>query len=320
MSLHNKINLKEKARLHPRNPHRFQYNFRELIETSRELKPFVFVNQYGNESIDFADPDAVRLLNKALLKHFYGIKHWDIPANYLCPPIPGRADYIHYLADLLSANNNGIVPRGEKVFGLDIGVGANCVYPIVGTKEFGWRFVGSDIDRKAIESAQNIVASNSILVNRVEVRLQPSSEDIFRNILRPDEWFDFTLCNPPFHSSAEEAALGNKRKLRNLGLQKGNKASLNFGGQNTELWCKGGEEAFLQRMVEQSAEVSTRCFWFTSLISKSSNLPSVHWALKNVNATEVQTIKMAQGQKVSRFVAWTFLSSQEQAEWRERWK
>ncbi len=310
----------EKTGLHPRNPHRFQYNFKELITSNSELIPFVFINQYGTETIDFANPSAVRSLNKALLSHFYDIKHWKIPANYLCPPIPGRADYIHYLADLLASNNGGVIPRGEKIVGLDIGVGANCVYPIIGVKEYGWRFVGSDIDRKAIDSAQEIVNSNSNLTNNVEVRLQPSPDNIFRNIIRTDEKFDFTICNPPFHGSAQEAAEKSNRKLHNLGLSKGKKATLNFGGQSNELWCKGGEEAFLRRMVEQCAEISKQCFLFTSLVSKNASLPSIYKALKAYQALNVQTIKMAQGQKISRFVAWTFLTEKEKIEWqKKRW-
>ena len=43
------------------------------------------------------------MLNRAILMHHYGVKSWDIPAGYLCPPIPGRADYIHSVADLLAA-------------------------------------------------------------------------------------------------------------------------------------------------------------------------------------------------------------------------
>jgi 23S rRNA (adenine1618-N6)-methyltransferase len=318
MSSRNKIIPTEKVRLHPRNPHRFRYNFRELLADCNELESFIFANQYGNESIDFANPDAVKALNKALLSHFYGIKHWDIPANYLCPPIPGRADYIHYLADLLAVYNGDTIPVGEKILGLDIGVGANCIYPIIGAKEYGWRFVGSEIDQQAIESAQSIVGSNPLLADHIEVRLQASSKDILRNIIRSDEKFDFTLCNPPFHASPQEAAEKSDRKLRNLGLRKGNRSTLNFGGQSTELWCEGGEADFLRRMVEQSAEIPAQCFWFSSLISKSANLPSVYWSLKNVNAMEVHTVKMAQGQKISRFVAWTFLSKKEQAEWREK--
>ncbi|SDC28146.1 23S rRNA m(6)A-1618 methyltransferase [Williamwhitmania taraxaci] len=306
--------------MHPRNAHRFSYNFPELIACCSELAPFVFVNPYGNESIDFANPDAVKALNKALLSHFYNIKNWDIPVNYLCPPIPGRADYIHYLADLLADYNDGIIPRGEKLVGLDVGVGANCVYPIIGRKEYGWSFVGSDIDSVAVASAQRIVDSNPVLSNGVTIRLQPSSKDIFAGIIQSGEQFDFTLCNPPFHASPEEAAAGSERKHRNLGLDRKSKPVLNFGGQNNELWCEGGEEAFLRRMVEQSATISTQCFWFTSLVSKSASLPAVYNALRAAHAWEVHTIDMAQGQKISRIVAWTFLKDEEQEKWcKKRW-
>jgi 23S rRNA (adenine1618-N6)-methyltransferase len=97
-----------------------------------ELGQFVIINPYGKESIDFANPDAVRVFNRALLKAFYGIAHWDIPADYLCPPVPGRADYVHFLADLLASVNDGKIPRGSIVRVLDIGMGANCVYPLIG--------------------------------------------------------------------------------------------------------------------------------------------------------------------------------------------
>jgi len=89
---------KEKSRLHPRNKHRERYDFKLLIESSPELAQFVKMNIYNDESIDFFNPDAVKALNKALLKYFYDIENWDIPEGYLCPPIPGRADYIHHIA------------------------------------------------------------------------------------------------------------------------------------------------------------------------------------------------------------------------------
>src|SRR2546426_285023 len=99
----------EKAGLHPRNPHRARYDFAELCRSSPALAPFVGHNNYGGESIDFANPAAVKALNQALLKKFYGVAQWDIPAGYLCPPIPGRADYLHHVADLLAADNGGVI-------------------------------------------------------------------------------------------------------------------------------------------------------------------------------------------------------------------
>ena len=316
-----KIFPPEKTDLHPRNKHRFRYDFKQLIESSKELAPFVSVNKYGNESIDFFNPDAVKTLNKALLKYFYSIETWDIPENYLCPPIPGRADYIHYIADLLGSCNDGIIPKGKGISVLDIGVGANCIYPIIGVKEYGWNFVGSDIDTTAIRSANKIIDSNPSIKDSIECRLQKSSTNIFNGIIKTSDFFDFTICNPPFHSSAKDAMEGTQRKLKNLGSKKQKTTVLNFGGQNNELWCEGGEKTFVQKMIQESSRYSTSCFWFSSLISKSNNLPSIYSELKNANAFEIKTIDMAQGQKISRIVAWTFLDKNQQKTWKlKRWK
>lgn len=311
-----------KGQLHPRNRHQGRYDFPALIKTSPELAAFVIINPYGNQSIDFANPAAVKVFNRALLKQFYGINHWDIPADYLCPPIPGRADYLHYLADLLAASNGGEIPRGAKVRALDIGVGANCIYPLLGNREYAWQFLGADIAAEAIASAKAIVQANPGLATAIELRQQRDSAHIFQGLLNSDERFDLTLCNPPFHASAEEASSGSKRKWRNLGKldPKRKLPVLNFGGQAAELWCKGGEATFVSQLIRESAAVGQQVLWFSSLISKAGNLQGVYSALKKAGALQVQTVEMAQGQKQSRFVAWTFQTPEQQQAWRkERW-
>ncbi|TBU94468.1 23S rRNA (adenine(1618)-N(6))-methyltransferase RlmF [Phytopseudomonas dryadis] len=307
----------DRGRLHPRNRHQGRYDFPALIEASPELAAFVILNPYGKQSIDFANPAAVRVFNRALLKRFYAIEHWDIPADYLCPPIPGRADYLHYLADLLATDNAGAVPRGAAVRVLDIGVGANCIYPLLGHREYGWRFVGADIAARAIASARTIVQANAGLGEHIELRLQQDPGHIFDGLLQPDERFDLTLCNPPFHASAEEAASGSKRKWRNLGkLDPTRKLPLlNFGGQAAELWCPGGEAAFVARLIGESAGHGQQVLWFSTLISKSGNLPGVYAALKRAGALDIRTVEMSQGQKQSRFVAWTFLEAAQRQRW-----
>ena len=303
---------KEKPGLHPRNRHRERYNFNQLIESCPELAQFVTVSAYNDESIDFFNPEAVKILNRSLLKDFYGIDFWDIPAGYLCPPIPGRADYIHHIADLLAESNHGKIPIGKGVRCLDIGVGANCVYPIIGNKEYGWSFVGSDIDQVAIDSAHRIVELNDVLHGNVEIRLQISKNDIFRGIISKNECFDLTICNPPFHSSIEAAIKGTQRKMNNLGMKKTAKPILNFGGQNNELWCEGGEERFVSDVINESRQFAASCFWFSTLISKESNLGSVYKGLKKAEAVDVKTIMMTQGNKTSRIVAWTFFEKEDQ--------
>lgn len=311
------------ALFHPRNRHQGRYDFDALIGATPDLAAFVFLNPYGNQSINFADAKAVKTLNRALLKSFYGIEQWDIPANYLCPPIPGRADYVHYLADLLASSNAQIIPRGAAVRVLDIGVGANAIYPLIGHAEYGWQFLGSDIDAMALNSARTIIHANSGLATAIKLRQQKSPQRIFQGLLSANDYFDLTLCNPPFHASQDEALRGTQRKWRGLGKAAPKQAvsALNFGGQNTELWCEGGEALFIRRMIDESTTVSHQVLWFSTLVSKASTLPSVLSALKKANAFKVKTVEMTQGQKQSRFVAWTYLDVAEQKAWRnERWR
>lgn len=257
----------------------------------------------GESSIDFANPAAVQTLNRALLKSAYGISHWEIPPGYLSPPIPGRADYVHHLAELLRSKS-GEFPRGAAIRVLDVGVGANCIYPIIGRAEYGWSFVGSDVDPVALESARRIVSSNPSLAGAVELRLQSSPERILAGIVRPDEIFDAVICNPPFHASLAEAEAGARRKWENLGH--GDTAKKNFGGQGRELWFPGGEAAFVGRMIDESAALRRNVRWFTALVSKEENVPALERAMRKSGVSDRRAIGMALGQKKSRMVAWTF--------------
>ncbi|MBC7440204.1 MAG: 23S rRNA (adenine(1618)-N(6))-methyltransferase RlmF [Flavobacterium sp.] len=306
----------EKNNLHPRNLHRFGYDFDELVDNFPDLKPFVFTNEFETKTIDFSNSLAVKALNKSLLITNYKILNWDIPTDYLCPPIPGRVDYIHYLADLLADSNNGIIPNGENVQGLDIGIGANCIYPILGNQVYGWSFVGTDIFEEAIESCEKIIQDNPQLIDFISLQLQGDGRFIFKNIILPEDKFAFTICNPPFHSSQEEATKSNIRKINALEKTKNSKPVLNFGGQNAELWCEGGELAFITQMIFESAKYPLQVFWFTTLVSKKENLASLYKTLNKVSTVEIKTIEMAQGQKTSRFLAWTFLSDSQQKKWK----
>jgi len=310
----------EKPKLHPRNRNRERYDFKQLIASCPELAPFVKPNLYGDESIDFADPEAVKTLNKALMQHHYGISNWDVPAGYLCPPVPGRADYIHHIADFLCRNNYGKIPSGSGIKCMDIGVGASCIYPIIGIQEYGWSFIASDIDPVAIESANRIIAQNPALQGKVECKLQLNQRDFFYGIIRKDEHIDLSICNPPFHASVKEAQAGTMRKLHNLKLNIETEPILNFGGQNHELWCDGGEEKFVRNMIQQSKKFAGNCFCFSSLISKESNLKNVYKALEQAEVFAMETIPMGQGNKISRIVVWTFLNTEEQSKWKNtRW-
>ncbi len=305
------------GKLHPNNRHQGQYDFDRLMLADATLEPFLRVNPHGQRGIDFADPAALKALNRALLKDHYGIVGWALPPNSLCPPVPGRADYVHYLADLLASCNLGRQPKKGGVQALDIGTGANCIYPLLGVSEYGWEFVATDINPSSLANAQTILDANPAIAQKIRLRHQTHADAIFGNVVQDDEWFDLSMCNPPFHASAAEAQQGTLRKWQNLGKQT---TQLNFGGQDAELWCPGGELAFILRMIKESAQIPTRCFWFTTLVSKSTSLPGIYAALAKAKVVAHKTINMSQGQKQSRLVGWTFLAPAQQAAWRKlRW-
>lgn len=288
----------KKGELHPNNPHKGRYDFKVLVDKLPELKSFIIKNPIGEETIDFSDNQAVVCLNKALLKTYYNIDNWDIPAGFLCPPIPGRADYIHYIAELLTKKKNINV--------LDIGTGANCIYPIIGSQTFDWNYTASDIDPKSIENAQKIIDSNEKLKNKVKLKLQKDRNHIFIGVIEKNDKFDLTMCNPPFHSSLEDALKANQRKVNNL--NKGNKniqKGLNFGGQKAELWCPGGERLFLKKMAKESVNFALQVYYFTSLISNKENIKPTIKVLEKLGA-KCKVLEMSQGQKISRVLAWTF--------------
>ncbi|MEM7084894.1 MAG: 23S rRNA (adenine(1618)-N(6))-methyltransferase RlmF [Bacteroidota bacterium] len=287
--------------MHSNNLHKAPYNFKNLRAAHPELSDFVFLNDFGTETIDFSKSEAVFHLNKALLKHHYELNDWNIPEGYLCPPIPGRADYIHYIADLLSEKN----PSNVK--GLDIGMGANCIYPILGAQIYNWHMTGSDINEVAVKVAKANVLATPALQNKIEIKHQPINANIFDGIIGPEDHFHFTMCNPPFHSSAEEAAKGTLMKLRHVEGRRLSKKEItfNFGGQANELWCNGGEALFIKRMIKQSTSFKNQVGWFTTLVSKKEHLNKCYKQLDKLKATH-QTLLMNQGNKQSRILAWRF--------------
>jgi len=273
-----------------------------------ELRPYLKSNPKDETTIDFSDGKAVLHLNKALLAHYYQVTNWQIPEGYLCPPIPGRADYIHYIADLLTSAGHPEVPTGKNIHVLDIGTGANCIYPIIGSQSYGWQFVATDIDPVAVKVAEVIVQSNPHLRKLVKLRLQKNPESIFNGIIKPTDRFELSMCNPPFHASLNEATAANQRKRNNLNKGKAARSDnpLNFGGQNTELWCADGEIGFLTRMAKESVDYSRQVYYFTSLVSKRENVSPLKKLLSRLGAQQIDVINMSQGQKVSRLLVWSF--------------
>lgn len=294
--------------MNKKNKHKTGYNLDKLIESYSPLKDYVFVNSHGKQTIDFTKTKAVKALNTGLLKAHYNINYWEFPESNLCPAIPGRVDYIHYLANLLKGSK---IENTPKI--LDIGTGATCIYPLLGAAEYNWKFVATDIDKKSISTAEKIVSKNN-LSDQIEIRIQNNKQQILKNIIKAEDFLAASICNPPFYKSEDEALEATQNKWKKLGIQN-LESKRNFSGTANELWYTGGEKAFLHNYLYESSLFKTNCFWYTSLVSQKTLIKSMQKSLKKLGATDVKVIPMVQGQKTSRIVAWTFLNKDQQKNW-----
>lgn len=301
--------------LHPRNIHRAGYDFSALARNHAPLAQYISANPNGNPTINFADARAVKALNTALLNYHYHISDWDIPNGALCPPVPGRVDYIHYIAELLgcevSTSNIKAKDINKKIALLDVGTGANGIYTLLASALYGWQCVGSDINSESLANVKSVLVNNPTLNAKIDLRLQADKNKCFEGVIQPDEFYDVSVCNPPFHASQEEAIKGSLRKLDNLARNRNEKhtatrPTLNFGGQQAELWCNGGEKLFLKKMIKESQAFAQQVGWFTSLVSKSDNVQPALKLIRKLGATEVREIKMMQGNKTTRVIAWSY--------------
>ena len=301
--------------MHPRNKNRESYDLQAMTRELPELRGHIIHSKSGRDSINFSDPNSVRILNRAILQYYYGIDFWEFPKDNLCPAIPGRADYIHHLADLLASDNKDLAQFNPNITCLDIGTGASCIYPIIGTIEYGWNFIGTDIDANSLKSASEIVRRNPRLKNKISFIKQSNPNHIFRNILKPSDQIELSMCNPPFHSSVQEAIKSSKRKVRNLTKDRSVKLVRNFSGNQNELVYEGGEYRFVRNMILESKSLGNKILWFSVLISKESNIQKLITLLKQYEPYEYKTIDLATGNKKSRILIWTYIHSKQRKEW-----
>lgn len=259
------------------------------------MQPFLIHNKQGRLSVNFYEPQAVKVFNRVLLKKCYQIQYWDFPDQFLCPPVPGRADYLHsvqWLPDF---------PADLPIRCLDIGVGANCIYPLIGHQAYGWQFTGVDSNEAAVVSARNIVARNK-LETKIDIRHQSNSQQLLSGIIQETDWFDLTVCNPPYFASEAEAIAAATRRLKHKDTQQ---TESRFSGVADELWYAGGELSFISKLIEESVLFSDQCGWFTVLVSKGGNLEQIQRLLETVQA-ETRVIPVQRGNKIRRVIAWKF--------------
>jgi 23S rRNA (adenine1618-N6)-methyltransferase len=290
--------------MHLENPYSDRYDLKRLAIHHPQLQEHIVLNPSDEETIDFSNSAAVYELNKAMLLADFKVEKYELPMGYLIPPVPGRLEYLLLIREFLSEQFN--IDKNTKLRGLDIGTGANGIYCILGLQHFNWTMVGAECDANSVEIAKANMQHTKSLKNKIEIRHQENKSFLFKNIIKTDEQFDFSVCNPPFHTSKEDAFRGSQRKINNLGREFDKKeVTLNFEGQANELWCNGGEALFIKRLIKESIAFKNQVKVFSTLVSKTDSLASIDKQLKKAKANSY-VLPMDLGNKKSRIVLWWF--------------
>ena len=290
--------------MHAQNPYGNRYDLKRLTKHYHALEKFIVLNPSGEETIDFSSSEAVFALNKSMLLADFKLGDYELPSGYLIPPVPGRLDYLLHVRDFLTEKFN--VSENSQLNGLDMGSGANGIYCILGAQHFNWKMVGSETDAKAVEIVNANIQKTKGLNDKIEIRHQQDKGSLFKNTIQANEQFDFVVCNPPFHSSKEEALKGSLRKVKNLGgYAVKEKFLLNFEGQANELWCNGGEVLFIKRLIKESVGFKNQVKVFSTLVAKSDSVAAIKKQLSKVKAN-FEVIPMALGNKKGRYLMWWF--------------
>jgi len=293
--------------MHAQNPYVDRYDLKRLVKHNPELKTHIILNPSKEDTIDFSDSASVYELNRAMLLADFNLDRFELPMGYLIPPVPGRLEYLLHIQEFLTNQFNS--DQNTKLRGLDIGSGANGIYCILGAQYFNWNMVGSECDENAVKIAKANISPTKSLKNKIIIRHQENKSFLFKNVIQPSEYFDFTVCNPPFHTSKEGALKGSQKKLNNLGREfDKEQVALNFEGQANELWCNGGEVLFIKRLIKESILFKNQVRVFSTLVSKTDSLANIDKLLKKAKASSY-VIPMDLGNKKSRIVLWWFDSS-----------
>ena len=128
------------------------FDFHKLACLEPALRPYVLI--LNNRTVcNFKDQQCLIALNKAIMKFCFNYD-WNCPEANLCPRIPGRLNYLLWIRLNLKDESIRTV--------LDIGTGATLVYPLLGVKCFGWKFIASEINSSSFRHSQNLVAINCL--------------------------------------------------------------------------------------------------------------------------------------------------------------
>ena len=275
----------------------FKPDFLILIKEFPDLKKYIIKqNEENKEEIyfDWSNNDLSLLMTKSILNYYFNIKYYYIPKGFLIPPIPSRLNYLNLINSLLTEEVN---IKYKDITGIDIGTGANIIYPILGNSLYKWKFICSEINEESFNNAKLIIEKNN-LENYIKLIKQENKNNIFLNILNQQNKYTFSLCNPPYYDYETEIKLDEKKRDNEFNFD--------------EVYYQKGEFGFFQRYFTESICYNKNVYLFTILIGKKTNMENIcdlinvknNNIIKKFNVQKIQT-----GNNLRYIIYWSFFEN-----------
>ena len=274
----------------------FKPDFSLLIKKFPELTKYTLLkNEDGEYSFNWSDNKLSLLITKCILDFYFKIKYYSIPNNFLIPPVPSRLNYINLIKTLLISFNILTSKEENEIIGIDIGTGANLIYPLLGYSLYKWKFICSEINNEAFENSIKIIKENK-LEEYIKLIKQKYKNYIFVGIINREKKYTFSICNPPYYDYEDEIKKEDKNK----------NCEYNF----DEIYYKNGEVGFFNKYFQESLCYSKNIFLFTYLIGKKSNAEKIYDQIsedKNIKYCDMKKIKT--GNNIRYIIFWTFFNN-----------
>eukprot|EP00094_Tigriopus_californicus_P013092 TCALIF_12661-PA protein Name:"Similar to Mettl16 Methyltransferase-like protein 16 (Mus musculus)" AED:0.13 eAED:0.16 QI:0/0/0/0.8/0.5/0.8/5/0/596 len=296
--------------MHPRNPFRARSDFAQLATKYPAFRSVSKCNLDGSVSVNFQDRESVRILSQTLL--------WDrlaldvqIPANSLVPTLPLRMNYLLWIQDMINEN---VEYFGSKpIWGLDTGVGACSIYPLLGAQQFHWHFIGTEVDEASLHSAQQNIERNHLdpLIKLILTENAETTPFFATPVAQaPDSHLHFTMCNPPFFEDPSKSPASEDSSETTWPSREKAKSPREYpAGSEGEIQTSGGEVGFVARMIDESVEFQEQIAIFTCMVGHKANLDTLRkklYAVRSQHALKFIFTEFCQGTRLRWGVAWTF--------------
>jgi len=242
----------------------------------------------NGKCLDFSRPEARHVVARVCLELHWNLK-WECPRDRLAPCVPNRVAYLAWLYE-------EVLPKRDLRV-IDVGTGASCIYPLLGSRMFDWSFVATDIDTEAVKTAKANVKLNPDL-NIFVIKVDPDAPPLTSAKLLCEESssitsFDLSMTNPPFFADEEErdSAVGGMHRPEGRAVCV----------RNEEI-VQGGEVEFVKRIHSDPCPV----VWKSALLGKKTSQAKLLTIFnRDPKVLLVKSSSFRLGNTVRYLIAWT---------------